>query len=303
MRDQRRVVRRLLRRPAGAIGLSLTALVVTVAMLADVIAPYDPRAPVGPPLVAPSWSFLMGTDDLGRDVFSGVVVGARASLLVAIGTALLVALIGIAVGLVSGYFGTTLDDLLMRTTEAFQVLPRFFLAIIVIALFGAGVDRLVLVLGLTSWPIVARVVRAEVLSVRQQDYIEAARALGASDLRIAARHVLPAALPVTVTFVTLVAGQAILIEASLGFLGLSDPSVMSWGILAGNAQRFLRIAWWLAVFPGGAIAVAVLGVNLLGDALTDVLGASAGGVAAADTGPAPDAPATVDDVERARAAA
>lgn len=262
------VLVRLARTPAGAIGLTLTALVVGTAVFAEAIAPFDPFTPVGQALQPPSAEHLMGTDDLGRDVFSGVVHGARASLLLGLGVAGLVALIGVAVGMTSGYYGGLVDDVLMRTTEAFQVLPRFFLAIVVIALFGPGLDRIIIVLGLTSWAIVARVVRAETLSSREQEYVEAARALGASDLRIVVSHLAPGVVPSTVTFVTLMVAQAILVEASLGFLGLSDPSVMSWGILAGNAQQFLRVAWWLALFPGAAIAVAVLGINLLGDGLT-----------------------------------
>lgn len=265
------VVGRLLRTPTGVIGIALTVLVVGTAVFAETIAPFDPFAPIGPALSPPSGEHLMGTDDLGRDVFSGVVFGARASLILAAGVATLVAIIGLTVGTVSGYGSPTTDDVLMRITEAFQVLPRFFLAIVVVALFGAGLDRLVVVLGVTSWAIVARVVRAEILSLREEEFVDAARALGAGDVRIVVRHLVPSVLPATTTFVTLVIAQAILIEASLGFLGLSDPSVMSWGILAGNAQRFLRVAWWLALFPGAAITIAVLGVNLLGDAVSDVL--------------------------------
>lgn len=258
--------------PAGLIGLVLTVAVIVVALLADVIAPYDPFAPLGPALDAPSRSHLLGTDDLGRDLFSGVVLGARTSLVLGLGVAAVVATIGIGVGLVSGYRGGLLDDVLMRITEAFQVLPRFFLAIVVMAMFGPGIEKLIIVLGLTSWAMVARIVRAETMSIREEEYVEASRSLGASDARIVLTHILPAVVPSTIAFVSLMVAQAILVEASLGFLGLSDPSVMSWGILAGNAQRFFRAAWWLAVFPGGAIALAVLGINMLGDGITAALG-------------------------------
>lgn len=265
------------RRPAwsttlpGLVGLVLTLTVLAVAVLADAIAPHDPFAPVGAALQPPSAAFPMGTDDLGRDVFSGVVVGARASLTIGLAVAALVAAIGVTVGVVSGYLGGLVDDILMRITEAVQVIPRFFLAIVVIALVGPGTDRLVLVLGLTSWVMVARVVRSETLPLRHFEFVEAARALGGSTPRILARHILPAVLPSTITYVTLMVGQAILIEASLGFLGLGDPSVMSWGVLAGNAQPFIRAGWWLALFPGGAIAVTVLGISLLGDGVTQGL--------------------------------
>lgn len=259
---------RLLSTVSARIGVALTLLVVVLAVGADLIAPHDPFALVGRPFQPPSWDHLMGTDDMGRDVFSGVVHGSRASLVLGLGVAGVVAALGLLVGILSGFYSKFVDDVLMRTTEAVQVLPRFFLAIVVVALFGAGIDRLIIVLGLTSWTMVARVVRAEVFGLRECEFIEAARALGSTDARIARAHLLPGVLPVTVTFVSLMVAQAILIEASLGFLGLGDPSVMSWGILAGNAQPFLRTAWWLAVFPGGAIAIAVLGINLLGDAFS-----------------------------------
>jgi peptide/nickel transport system permease protein len=156
-------------------------------------------------------------------------------------------------------------------TEFVQVIPRFFLAVVVIALFGPGLDRLILLLALTSWPLMARVVRAEVLSVKSRDFVEAARSLGAPPARILARDILPNALGPTIVVASLNAAGVILLEAGLSFLGLGDPDVVSWGYLANNAQRFLRIAWWMAVFPGVAIALAVLGLNLLGDAVSDAL--------------------------------
>ncbi|HWB73215.1 MAG TPA: ABC transporter permease [Egibacteraceae bacterium] len=250
----------------------MTLLVAGVGLLAGVLAPHDPFAPAGPSLAPPGAAHPMGTDALGRDLLSGVIHGARTSLLVAAAVGGLVLLIGVAVGAVSGYAGRRLDDLLMRATEFFQVLPRFFLAIVVIALFGPGLDRLIWVLGLTSWAILARVVRAEVLSLREREFVQAALAAGASNARILLREILPNALPAGVVYLGLILAQVLLLEASLGFLGLSDPNAMSWGYLAGQAQRFLRAAWWLSFFPGMAIMAAVLGLNLLADALTDVLG-------------------------------
>lgn len=263
---------RLVRHVAGLIGLVLTLSVVGVAGFADVLAPYDPFAPIGPSLSPPSGEHLMGTDALGRDLLSGVIHGARTSLLVAGSTGVLVLVIGLLIGTVAGYCGGLLDDVLMRITELFQTLPRFFLVIVVIALFGAGLTNLILVLGLTSWALVARVVRAEVLSLSRREYVEAARASGASGTRIVLREILPNALPVATVYLGLLLAQVILLEASLGFLGLGDPSVISWGYLAGQAQEFLRVAWWLSVFPGLAIMWAALGLNLLGDAFTDLLG-------------------------------
>lgn len=272
--SRRRIVRRLVRRPAGVVGIVLTGAVVAVGLLAPVLAPFDPFAVVGPSLSPPSGAHPMGTDALGRDLLSGVIFGARTSLVVAGVVGALVLVIGVVVGTISSYLGGWTDDLLMRMTELFQVLPRFFLAIVVIAFFGAGLGLLVLVLGLTSWALLARVVRSEVLSLKEREFVEAARASGASGARIVVQEILPNALPAGLAFLGLILAQVLLIEASLGFIGLGDPNVVSWGYLASQAQRFLRVAWWMSVFPGLAIAVAVLGLNSLSDALTDVLGTS-----------------------------
>jgi len=257
--------------PASVVGLGLTLAVILVAVLAPVIAPIDPFASVAPPLTAPSLTHPLGTDDLGRDLLSGIVHGARTSLLVALSVTVLSALIGVSVGAVSGFWAGAVDDVLMRGTEFVQVVPRFFLAVVVIALFGPGLDRVILVLGLTSWPSTARILRAQTLSLARHEFVDAARSLGASTLRILVRHVLPNALPALIVVISLNAASVILLEAGLGFIGLGDPRAMSWGYLASNAQRFLRVAWWMAAFPGAAIALAVLGLNLLGDTLNDVL--------------------------------
>lgn len=269
-RSARAAWRRLLRHPSGVIGLVLLALFVGVAVGADWLAPMDPFRAAGPPLEPPGGTHLLGTDGLGRDLYSGIVHGARTSLVVTVGVGVLAIVIGGLVGTVSGYYGGTVDDVLMRLTEVFQTLPRFFLAIVALALFGPGLDRLIIVLGLTSWAILARVIRAEVLAIKSREFVEAARAIGASNVRIVRREILPHALPAGLIFLALLLAQVLLIEASLGFLELGDPNAMSWGLLAGQAQRFLRVAWWLSVFPGLAIVLAVLGLNLLGDALTDL---------------------------------
>jgi len=256
---------------SGGLGFGITGALLVVALLAGRIAPTDPFVSVAPPLRAPSAAHPMGTDDLGRDLFSGIVHGARTSLLVALTVTALASFVGITVGAVSGWRGALVDDVLMRFTELVQVVPRFFLAVIVIALFGPGLDRLVLLLGLTSWPLIARVVRAEVLSLKTREFVEAARSLGAPGLRILRREVLPGVLPSAVVVASVNAAGVILLEAGLSFLGLGDPDAMSWGYLANNAQRFLRVAWWMVLFPGAAIALAVLGLNLVGDALNDLL--------------------------------
>ena len=269
----RAAVRNFVRHPAGITGFFLIFVVMVAGLLADVISPGDPFRTAGDPLLAPSGTHWMGTDNLGRDVFDAVVHGARTSIVVVLGVSALASVIGLAVGIVAGYRGGWIDDLLMRLTELFQSVPRFFLVLLIVALFGAGLDNLSYVLAITSWPTLARVSRAEVLSVRDRTYVEAARSIGATDWRIAIRPVLPNVLPTAMVVIALTGSRIILLEASLSFLGLGDPSVMSWGYLVSNAQRFLRVAWWMSVFPGLAIAVTVLGINLMSDALNDVLAA------------------------------
>jgi peptide/nickel transport system permease protein len=261
----------MFRTPAGAIGLVLTLALVALALLADALAPADPFTSVAPPLSPPSRAHAFGTDDLGRDVLAGIIHGARTSILVVASVTALAAIIGVVIGAVAGYRAGAVDDALMRATDFVLVVPRFFLAVVVIALFGAGTDRLILVLGLTSWPAIARVVRAQTLSLVRREFVDAARALGATDTRVLVRYVLPGALPAALVVISLNAASVILLEAGLSFIGLGDPARMSWGYLANNAQRFLRVAWWVALFPGAAIALAVLGLNLLGDALSELL--------------------------------
>ena len=261
--------RRFASSPVAVIGLVLTVGFVLVAALAGVIAPTDPFSFSGMPFEPPSGAHWLGTDDLGRDVFAGVVRGARTSLFVGVAVAGASLIIGTVVGGVAGFAGGKVDDLLMRLTELSQVLPRFFLALTVVALFGPGLTNMVLVLALTSWELTARVARSGVLAVKELDFVTAAEALGSSPGRNLRTHVLPNTIAPVVALASLQVGGAILIEASLSFLGLGDPNVISWGYMLNNAQSFVRRAWWMSVFPGLAIAVAVLGVNLLGDALND----------------------------------
>ncbi len=261
----------LARRPAGLIGLTCMSLILVTAILAPLFATADPFSISGAPLAAPSSAHFMGTDALGRDLFSGVVHGTRTSLLIATAVALLAFVCGVSVGIVAGSVGGLVDDLLMRATELFQVLPRFFLVAVAIALFGPGIDRVVLTLGLTSWPVLARVVRGEVVTLRNLEFVLATQALGASRRHILRRVLLPHVMPSVLVLVGLMFGQVLLIEASLGFLGLGDPNTVTWGMLAGQAQGYLRTAWWLALFPGLAITITVLGVNLVADGLSSTL--------------------------------
>lgn len=258
--------------PSGLLGLCLTTIIGLTALFAERIAPGDPfDTAAGPALSPPSARHLMGTDNLGRDLATAVVHGTRTSMTVVLFVVAISGVIGTTVGAAAGFRGGILDDLLMRTAELFQIVPRFFLALLVIAFFGPGLDKLILLLGLTSWPFLARIVRAEALSLRRREFVEAARSSGASDTRILLRHVIPNLLPVAIVVLTLFASRVIMIEAGLAFLGLSDQNRMSLGLLANNAQQFLQLAWWMAVFPGLAIALSVLGLNVLGDAVNGSL--------------------------------
>ena len=259
---------RYVRSPALIIGASLTLTFVSIALFADIIAPGNPFASVASPFEAPSSLHLFGTDDLGRSLFQGVIHGARTSLLVGFSVAAVSLFIGILIGGVAGFLGGWVDDALMRFTELVLILPRFFLALVVVALFGASLFNLILILALTSWGFIARVTRSGVLRVRELEYIVAARSLGRTELANLFHHGLPNVLSPVIAYGALLMGNAILTEAGLSFLGLGDPNVISWGYSLNNAQAFIRRAWWMSVFPGMAIALTVLGVNLLGDGLT-----------------------------------
>jgi peptide/nickel transport system permease protein len=263
-----RLFRRNLGGRAATIALGLLAV---VAVCAEWLAPAGPFQLSPDSLVPPGPGHLFGTDDLGRDVLSGVIHGARVSLMVGVFAAATSTILGTLIGSLAGFYGGWLDSALMRTTEFFQVLPRFFVALLVAAMLGPGMWKMILVIGLLGWPQVARLIRGEVLSLKQREFVQASRAVGLINVRILARHVLPNAIPPAIVAGSLDVGQAILLEASLSFLGIGDPNLMSWGKMLNNAQRFLRTAWWMSLFPGLAIFVTVLAVNLAGDGLNDAL--------------------------------
>ncbi len=262
--------RRFRRRRAALVGLGLVAVLAAVALTAPWVAPFDPLATSLAHLAPPGRDgHLLGTDHLGRDVLSGVVWGSRVSLVVGVSAAATSVVLGIVIGALAGYYGGAVDALLGRLTELFQVIPRFVLALLVVALFGTGLLKLILVIGILSWPQAARVVRGQFLALRGAAYVDAARMQGQPAAHIMLREILPNALPPVVVIGSLDVAVAILLEASLGFFGLGDPNLVSWGGMLNAAQAHLREAWWMSVFPGLAISWAVLGFNLVGDGLNE----------------------------------
>ena len=246
-------------------GLALLAGLLSLAAGARWIAPRDPFQISSQALDAPDKTHPFGTDDLGRDVFAGVVHGTAVSLAVGFAAAALSAVIGVTIGGFAG-IGRRADLILMRVTESAQAMPRFFLLITLVSLFGGRLWFIVVALGFTAGPSTARVFRAQVMTLIKRDFVTASYALGERPIGVLVRHVLPLALPVLASQMAFQAGGAILAEAGLSFLGLGDPTVMSWGAQLGSAQRFVREAWWMSVFPGLGITIAVLACNLLADA-------------------------------------
>lgn len=251
--------------------LLVLAIYLVVAVLADSIALSDPMKTSAATLQPPSLKFPFGTDDLGRDVFSGVIHGARNSLLIGLTVAVLSGLIGAGIGLMAGYAGGWVDDVLMRFTELFLTPPRFFLALVMAAIFGSSFTNLIGLLSLTFWPITARLIRAETLTIKQRDFILAARALGSSHSRILRREIFPHLWPLLITTTVVRVGGVILLEAGLEFLGLGDQSRMNWGYLLHNGQHFMRDAWWMVVFPILAISLLLIAINLAGNELNRLL--------------------------------
>ncbi|MBI4490179.1 MAG: ABC transporter permease [Deltaproteobacteria bacterium] len=244
---------------------------IVVAVCASWISPYDPFALGNGPFLPPQRDHLMGTDDLGRDTFSRVLYGTQVSLMVGFLAAATSLIVGTAVGSVSGYFGGLVDDVLMRATEYVLVIPRFFLALLIVALLGTGITKIILVIGFLSWPEIARLVRAQFLTFKEREFVLAARAMGMKDWKIIFAEILPNAIPPAIVVGSFLVARAILLEAGLSFLGLGDPNFISWGMLLSDAQERIWYSTWLAIFPGVAISLLVLSINLFGDGINDVL--------------------------------
>ena len=262
---------RFLLNPRVVIGLIWLSAVVLVALLANVVAPRDPFAIVGAPFAAPGGAQLLGTDSLGRDVLAGLAHGARTTLLIAVLSTLAAVAFGTLVGAIAGYYGGLIDDLLMRATEFFQTIPSFLFAIVLIAIVSPSAMNLVIAISVVSWPPITRVVRAEVLSVKSREFVQAAVVAGQRDYAILVTQVLPNTLSPLIVTGSLLVATAILIESALSFLGLGAPNQMSWGFMIGAGRSFLRDAWWLVTIPGVAILLTVLSINLIGEGLNDAL--------------------------------
>ncbi|MCL4426377.1 MAG: ABC transporter permease [Firmicutes bacterium] len=268
-----KTVRRYLRNHLAVVGAILFAVIALAAPLAPYLSPYDYAAQdLDQRLKAPSAVHVLGTDGYGRDVLSRVIWGARVSLEIGMVAAGLSILLGIAIGAIAGFFGGAVDTWITRFIDIFMSIPALFLVLIIVALFGANVRNTMVVIGLVYWPGTARIVRAEFLRLRQFDFTEAARAMGATVWRIIVKQLLPNALPPIIVQATLFVGEAILIESGLSYLGLgAQPPLPSWGNMLVEGRRFLASAWWIATFPGLAIFLSVLSLNLLGDGLRDAI--------------------------------
>lgn len=261
----------LWRHPSVAAGGLLLAAIAAVALLGPLVFPGDPWEMVSSPLIWPGEdpATPLGTDLMGRDIATGLVSGARVSLLVGLVSTLLAAVLGVAIGAAGGYWGGWLDNLLMRVTEVFQTVPKFVLAVVLVAIFKPTILTEVIAIGVVSWPATARLARTEFLRLRNREFVLAARTMGLGSWHIVWRHILPNALGPVLVVCTLTIATAIQTEAALAFLGLADPNVMSWGALIGAGREQVVDAWYLCALPGAAIVLTVLGFNLLGEGLND----------------------------------
>lgn len=262
-----------LRNPLALWGFAIIAVVLVMALLAPVLAPYDPDAiDVKSILIPPSSTHWMGTDGLGRDVFSRMLFGARISLLVGFVAVGIATLIGVVLGAISGYYRGWIDVVIMRMVDVMLSIPTFFLILAVIAFLTPSIWNIMIVIGLTSWMGVTRLVRAEFLSLREREFVHASATLGARDFRLIFRHLLPNSLTPVIVSSVLGVASAVLVESGLSFLGLGvQPPQASWGNILTEGKEYIQFAWWLSFFPGMAILLTVLGYNLLGEGLRDAL--------------------------------
>ena len=257
---------------AAMVALFVLSLIVLMAIFGPYIYPTDPFdmvwAPFSPPGVD---GFILGTDYLGRDLLAAIIHGARVSILIGLAAALMSVFIGVTVGALAGFYRGWVEEVLMRITEFFQVLPTLLFAMVIVALFGASLPMITLAIGIVSWTAVARITRSEFLRIRELEYVTASRASGAKNAKLMFRIILPNALPPIIVQAALMVGSAILFEAGLSFLGLTDPNVVSWGQVIGSNRQYILDAGYTVTIPGIAIFITVLAISLVGDGLNDAL--------------------------------
>ena len=250
--------------------LIILFLVILMAVIANWIYPDDPFRLAGKPMSRPGTNgFLLGSDTLGRDVAAGIAHGAKTSILIGVLATIAAVFIGIIFGALAGYYGGVIDDALMRVTEIFQTIPSFVFAILLVAIMKPSIESIVIAITVVSWPAVARLVRGEFMSLKNREFVQACHTLGMNDSRIMMREILPNCLSPVIVIGSLMVATAILIESGLAFLGLGDPNIMSWGFQIGAGRTMLRSAWWVCTFPGIAILITVLAINLVGEGLND----------------------------------
>lgn len=268
-----RWLRLFLRNPTALTGAVILIAVVAMALVSPVLYPGDPLRMAAQPFLWPGAdaAYPLGTDSLGRDVAAGIAHGARISLFVGLSATLLGLGIGVVVGATAGYFGGRIDDLLVRLIEIFQTMPSFVLLIVIVAIATPSAGTVTFAIAIISWPTVARLTRAEFRSLRERDFVVAARSLGYGHARIIFHEILPNALPPLIVTASIMVATAILMESALSFLGLGDPNVVSWGSMIGAGREVMRSAWYLTALPGLAIVLTVLALNLIGDGLNDAL--------------------------------
>ncbi|MFG6416639.1 ABC transporter permease [Roseateles sp. DC23W] len=272
-RDAAATLRKLLANPLTAVGVAIIGLLILVAVFATWIAPHDPlRQDLGAALLPPSSAHWFGTDEFGRDVFSRLVHGTRITLFIVTLVTVVVGPLGMAVGVVSGYFGGRVDAVCMRIADVFLSFPSLVLALAFVAALGPGLDHAVLAIALTAWPPIARLARAEAMTLRQADFIVAAQLQGASHVRMLWRHVAPLCLPSVLVRLTMNMASVVLTAAGLGFLGLgAQPPLPEWGAMISEGRRYMLDSWWTVAAPGAAILAVSMAFNLLGDGLNDAL--------------------------------
>jgi len=273
-----KAIRNFFKSGVATAGAVILTLVVLMAIFADVLAPFDPNGinivdRLSPPFSEKNGVYhVLGTDALGRDILSRIIYGSRISLLIGVCAVCVGALVGVTFGLLSGFKGGAWDNVIMRITDVQLAIPFLILALAVIAIFGNGLVNVVMVIGLTSWMLYARTVRAEVMSIKNQDFVLMAKAMGVSETKIMLRHILPNVSSSIIVISSLQVARVILFEASLSFLGLGvPPDITTWGSMISDGRNYLNNAWWIATIPGLAIFFTVIGINLVGNRIRDLL--------------------------------